>query len=424
MLFSRAFASAVLAWLTLPAGSRLSPAPLSAETGTLILPRRSRLFTAAILLATTLLLFLPESREALSTVLASWNGYRGSASDLRALQKIAARAEKEKDARTLAFVSLVAPDPEGAAGLADHAAALDPGLAWIYASRRPRPEYHPPPKDGLARLVAADSDNAFPEILAAQAICEPRLHALVAQHSLTPQETEAVLAANSDWVTHMDRAFRAPRYDSYFDRRWQLTQEVWNHNPDLSVSLIFNSIWSHPLLDFLSIKSYANILVQQAHQAASAGHPGQAESLLREVDSFGRRVADQGGLDLEKFLGLDVSRHATSELRDFYQRLGRMDESQEATRRLQLIEGRVDGLTHSLRRMDQPRLHALERSALWVQICAILALLSAGIAAICLVALEWRPGRFTGQRVWFRRVVCVAADWVPTALLIASMGLL
>ena len=424
MLFSRALASAVLAWLTLPAGSRLSSAPLSPETGTLILPRRSRLFTAAILLATILLLFLPESREALSTVLASWNGYRGSASDLRALQKITARAEKEKDARTLAFVSLVAPDQEGAAGLADHAVALDPGLTWIYASRRPRPEYNPPPQDGLARLVAADSDNAFPEILSAQVICEPRYQTLLAQHSLTPQDTEAMLAANTDWVTHMDRAFRAPRYDSYFNRRWQLTQEVWNHNPNLSVSLIFNSLWAQPLPDFLSIKSYANILVQEAHQAASAGHPEQGESLLREVDSFGRRVTDQGELDLEKFLGLDVSRHATSELLGFYQRLGRKDESQEATRRLQVIDDRVDGLMHSFRRIDEPQLHALERSALRVHISAVLALLSAGMVALSLIALEWRPGKSSSRRVRLRQVLCLAADWVPTLLLIACLGLL
>jgi hypothetical protein len=426
MLFTRATASHILTWLKLPVGSRLSVVSLPLETNPPLLPKRSRLFTAAVLLATALLLLLPQSREAISTVRASWNGYLGTSGDLRALQKLAARAIKEKDAHTLAFVALVAPDPEVAAGLADHAVALDPSLTWMYASRSPRPEYTPPPKDGLARLLAADSENAFPEILAAQVICEPRMQTLIAQHSLTPQATEAALAANSEWVTHMDRAFRAPRYDSYFNRRWQLTHEVWNSNPNVSVALIFNSLWSQPFPDFLSIKSYADILMQKAHQASDAGHPEQAESLLREVDSFGRRVTEQGELDLEKLLGRDVSRRATIALRDFYQRLGRKSESQEAAKQLQLIDDRRDNVSHSFffHRIEEPRLHALERNALRVQISAILALLSACLAAVCLIALEWRSRKSAARRVWLRRGVCLAADWVPAILLLACAALL
>jgi hypothetical protein len=307
--------------------------------------------------------------------------------------------------------------------LAEQAVALEPSLVWIYASRVPRPEYNPPPKNGLARLLAADSDNAFPEMLAAQVICEPTFQTLLSKHTPTPQETEAALAASTEWVKHMDRAFRAGRYNSYFDRRWQLTQEVWNRNPNLSVTLIFNSLWAHPLPDFLSTKTYANILVEKAEQAGGAGNPVQAETLLREVDSFGRRVTDQGELDLEKFLGLDVSRRATRELRDFYQRLGKADQSQEAAKRLHLIDDRRDSLMHSFRPMGELRLHALERSALQVQLSAILALLLAVVAAVCLVALEWRSRKSAARKLWLRRVVCLAADWVPATLLVACASL-
>ncbi len=424
MLFTRASGSNFLAWLKLPAGSRLSPAYLVSGSAAPILPKRSRLFTVAILFATVVLLFFPQTREAISTVRASWNGYRGDSSDLRASQNLAARAEKENDARTLAFVALVTPDPGRSARLAEQAVALEPSLVWIYASRVPRPEYNPPPKNGLARLLAADSDNAFPEMLAAQVICEPTYQTLLAHNTPTQQDTEAALAASTEWVTHMDRAFRAARYDSYFNRRWQLTQEVWNRNPNLSVTLIFNSLWAHPLPDFLSVKTYENFLVQKAQQAARAGHPEQAETLLREVDSFGRRVTDQGELNLEKFLGLDVSRRATIALRDFYQSLGKKDDSRDAEKRLQLIDDRRDSLIHSFRPMDELRLHALERSALQVQLSAILALLLAVVAAVCLVALESRSRKSAARKLWLRRVVCLAADWAPAALLFACVGLL
>jgi hypothetical protein len=424
MLFTRASASQFLAWLKLPAGSRLSPASLLPGSAAPVLPKRSRLFSAAILLATVVLFFFPQTREAISPIRASWNGYQGDSSDLRALRNLAARAEKEKDARTLAFVALVTPDPGRSARLAEQAVALDPSLIWIYASRRPHPEYNPPPKDGLARLLVADSDNAFPEILAAQVICEPSYQTLLAHNTPTQQDTEAALAGNSDWVAHMDRAFRAARYNSYFNRRWQLTQEVWNRKPNLSVTLIFNSLWAHPLPDFLSTKTYANILAQKALQANAAGHPEQAETLLLEVDSFGRRVTEQGELDLEKFLGLDVSRLATIALREFYQRLGRTGKSQEAAKRLQLIDDQRDGLMHSFRPMDELRLRALERSALQVQLSAILTLLLAAMAAVCLVALEWRSRKSAARKLWLRRVVCLAADWAPAGLLLACVGLL
>src|SRR6266446_6985941 len=423
MLFIRASASHFLAWLKLPAGSRLRAAslPLGAEAP--ILPKRSRLFTAAILFATALLFFPPQSREAISTVRASWNGYRGYASDVRTLQRLAARAEKEKDADTLAFVALTTPLPEQARTLADHAVAIDPNLTWIYSSSLARREHTPPSKDALARLMAADSSNAFPEILAAQVICESRMQTLVAQRPLTPPDTEAALSASPDWVTHMDRAFRASRYDSYFNRRWELTLKAWSHNPNLSVSLIFNSLWAQPLLHSLSIKSYANILVKQAPQASDAGHPGQAESLLREADSFGRRITDGSASDLEKLLGLDVSRRATNELRSFYHQLGRGDESQEAVKQFQLIDDRRDGLMHSFGRIEEPRLRALERSGIRVQLTAILALLLTFIAPLTLIALELRAGNSSARRFWLRRMICLAADWVPATLLVACAAL-
>ena len=170
-------------------GSRLSPPSLLPASSSPILPKRSRLFTAAILLSTAVVLFLPQSREAISTVRESWNGYRGYDSDLRGLQNLAARAESENDARTLAFVSLVLPHSERATTFANRAVALDPALVWIYASRVDgRPEFEPPSKEGLARLLESDHDNAVPELLAARIISEPRYYALTSHHTPSDQE--------------------------------------------------------------------------------------------------------------------------------------------------------------------------------------------------------------------------------------------
>jgi hypothetical protein len=424
MLFSRASASNFLVWLKLPAGSRLSPASLVLGSTDPILPKHSRLFTAAILLATVALLFFPQTREAISTVRASWNGYRGYSTDLRALQNLATRAEKEKDSRTLAFVALVTPDPFRQKMLADHAVAIDPSLIWIYASRTPRPEYAPPSREGLARLLAADSDNAFPQLLAAHVISEPFYQGLLAHHTPTEKETETFLAANPEWLAHMERAFRAPRYDSYFDRDWQLTREVWNHHPDLSASVIFNSLWTHSFPDVLSIQIFANHLVHGAQQASAEGHAAEAETLLKNVDDFGRRMSDQGESDFERRVGLSLSHQATTELRNLYQARGNDREGQQAALRLQTINARIDGFAHSFQSLGPSQFRAFDRRALMVQLSAASALLFAIVAAFSLLLLELRrasPGRGSAQ---LRRALCIAVDWAPSALLIGCVALL
>src|SRR5260370_36584582 len=77
---------------------------------------------------------------------------------------------------------------------------------------------------------------------------------------------------------------------------------------------------------------------------------------------------------------------------------------------------------HLFRHMDEVGVRALERKALQVQLTAILALLLAVMAAVCLVALEWRSRKSAARTLWLRRVVCLAAHWAPAGLLLACAG--
>ena len=159
----------------------------------------------------------------------------------------------------------------------------------------------------------------------------------------------------------MDRAFRAPRYDGYFDRHWQLTREVWNHHPDLSASVIFNSLSVHSLPDVPSIRNYGNYLVHSAPRASDAGHAAEAETLLKRVDGFGRRMSEQGQTDFEQVVGLTLSYRATTQLRNLYQAQGNEHEVRQAERRLKVIDVRIDGLVHSFQRLGPaacPRLRS------------------------------------------------------------------
>ena len=123
------------------------------------------MFTVAILATAALLLFLPLGREAIRTVRASWQGFQESASDQRTLEELAARAEKEEDAGTLAFVALSTTDPKRAAALTERAVSLDPERIWVYGARNHRPNFDPPGEEWLARLKGADPGNAVPDHL-------------------------------------------------------------------------------------------------------------------------------------------------------------------------------------------------------------------------------------------------------------------
>jgi hypothetical protein len=149
---------------------------------------------------------------------ASWGEARLSASDQRALDKLAARAEKENDAATLAFVALRTEDPARYAALADRAVSLNPDFVWIYGATRMgfRPLGLPQQQQRLERLRASDPDNAAPVLLAADAVAQ---RAKDQKKPSTIEDREALLASNPEWMALMERAFTAPRYDSYLERQ-------------------------------------------------------------------------------------------------------------------------------------------------------------------------------------------------------------
>jgi hypothetical protein len=423
MLFSRASASHFLAWLKLPAGARLSAGSSPLETETPILPKRSRLFTAAVLVATAAIFFLPHSREAVSTVRATWQGYYHPLldSDRRTLEQLAARAERENDTRTLAFVALTMPRPGDGMRLADKAVSLDPSFTWIYASRFYRPEDVPQPPEWLARLHASDPDNAFVYLANADAMVQPRYRAMLAHRTPAPQEIESALANDPQWLAQMESAFRAPRYNNYLRKHWELIRYEWDRDPALSPAIIGYGLWSHRIPDLRNLQIFAKIEIQHAHQALSGGHPDQAASILQEVDGFGSRMSEQAESNFERLVALDLSRQAREELRDLYSATGRAREASDASARLQEIENRRRTFV-SLPYLAQS--DSLRQEAMLFQSFAILLCVCGVIMALSFLLLELRPRSFPQRRAAWQRILCRTADYAPASFLILSFAFL
>ena len=422
MLFTRSVFSTVLQWLNLPAGASVSGKASGGPLNPASFPKRSRLFTAGVVIAAVVVLSLPMSWEAIATVRASWDSnFVQTGSDRRALEKLAARAEKENDPATLAFVALCVDDSDRYVTLADRTVALNPDFVWIYGARTYWPAGSPVGGERLARLQAADPGNAEPAILAADAIAQRDLGADGSR--LRGKDLEARLAGDPQWMALMERAFAAPRYDSYMLRHWELTGSVWRREKYLSPPLVLRSLWTHAIPNLLNMRTFSNIRIHEAEKAFAAGNMKEAERLLGEVDAFGQRMADAKSTRIEELIAFAISKDVNLKLGELYTRAGRTTDAQRAASRVQQIDDQVAAI---------PKRHsaslARERAFRWwgilVQGSCGLILIAGFIALMAILVLELLPIASENRRTLWRRALCWAADYAPATLLVASAALL
>jgi len=362
---------------------------------------------------------LPEGREAIRTVRASWHGFQQSNSDVRTLKELAARAEKEKDASTLAFVALGTSDPKQAAALTERAVALDPELIWVYGARNYGPKNDPPRAESLARLQAADPDNAVPYLLEAYLVADPRVEKLY-DHGWPKDADFEVAESDSKWIELMECAFGAPKYDGYFQRHYQLTRTLWNRDKNLSPMIVLSGLWSHAIPNLLNLRIFADVKIHEAQKARAAGDLKRAESLLKEVDTFGLRMVDGSETDIEKLIAWTVSQRADKELVVLYSTAGKTEDERRVRTRLDEIEKRFTEMRHAHNPAARDAgTQAFRREAMRLQGFGILAVLSGLAALASVLLLEMWPGRMRNAQTRWRRALCWMADYAPATLLVA-----
>jgi hypothetical protein len=417
MLFTRSMLSSAWKWMKLPAGGSLSGGAGGPEPSSL-LPKRSRVFTAAVVAVAALLLALPEGREAIRTVRASWQEYQQSVSDARTLEKLAARAEKEKDASTLAFVALSTGDPKRAEVLTERAVVLDPQLVWIYGSKdHSWPNFESPKAEWLTRLQAADPDNAVPYLLEAHALDRLRIRPFY-QRGIPKEAEFEVVEGDSKWMALMERAYNAPRYDSYFQRHYQLTRTVWNHEKDLSPVIVLSGLQSHAIPNLLNVRLFADIRVHEAQKARAAGDLKRSESLLGEVDAFGIRMADGSETKIEKLIAWTISLKADKEFAVLYSSWGKPEEERRATLRIKQLNANFQAMLPAGDLEMVARATAFRRDGILVQGFGTLAVI-AGFAALAgVLVLGLWPRKIWDKKTSWRRAACLVVDYAPSVLLI------
>jgi hypothetical protein len=285
-------------------------------------PRRPWVWAALVL--SLALLALPGFRQALNTISLPLKtdlleeGFFST----RTLAQMERQAAAQADARALAFVALHHPDINEAARAAEKAIALDSHLTWISARfARVYPLDHDP-APWIARLKAWDPDNAFPYLL------EAGVHVDKASLRATWMELRHSFSTEADLRLSMQKAFAAPKYDTYTTQRFELDRAVflqqgWDR-PDL---LMFAEA-ARPFPNLLVTRTYAQYLVMDAGGAAEkAGRNEEAAAQYRTVAQFGVRM-QRGSSDLiERLIGIAIREISNKRLLPLLRHQGRTEEA-------------------------------------------------------------------------------------------------
>lgn len=215
-------------------------------------------------------------------------------SDVPELERIGRRADRENDARTLAFVGLALPiltccpdrDHHEANYYAERAVTIDPSLAWVYRSRVRGFGSRADESEWLAQLKAFDPENALPYLLSADEILEERRFALIQQHTPTDLEVQASVENDAQWLGDVQRAIRAPRFDTYSKNYLDLFKAFYRQNPSLEPFMYLLASHRRRIARGSSLEVYVSILIRRAEEARSVESFTTATGELKRIVQF------------------------------------------------------------------------------------------------------------------------------------------
>lgn len=390
------------------------------EQNGILSPRRAPVWIALAL--TLLLLAFPSFRQALAIVPVpgndplAWAPRVFSESTLRRIEQ---SGDKQKYARALAFVALHSPkeDDLRAMHAAEKAIALDPQLTWISAkvshATYSFPGYDPHP--WIERLKAWDPQNGFVYLLEADANVhwwEPSTKSNGITGSLPPD-----LVVEPRWRFPMDKAFAAPRMDSYSAQQFALDRQVLEEHGFDRPDVLIVGMWSQPMPDRVAMNFYVDALLKEASaNAEKSGRMDDALAAYESVAHFGERLEDQSIYNWQQLSATKYRKDAYQKMIPLLQQQGRAEEAAQLQSTLATLgETRMNRLSFLPHVVEERSAHVVQLSAVFVL------LLFAATAAwlMGLSVLRWKPNLGLGVN----RLASILGA-APVLLLLSSLALL
>jgi hypothetical protein len=312
-------------WVALRAGlGRLLRRPADAFLGANTLLRRSWPSLSPLVLALSLCFFLaPQFRQALQATTSMWVAADPMPGlSQRTFHKLEAKAEREHDAPTLAFLAFHAKDRKDTIRLAGEAVALDSGLTWILGQIRVWGRERSPAQ-WTEQLEQWDPDNAIPYLLHADSLVES---AMIAEKKDQVTILDEMRAADSPFRQLMRRAFAASRYDSYLPRRMELERNVQRKHDLARPLLLLEAFQRSRLPSFFHAQTYAQWIIADA-KTTPAGAALRSEDTYRQVFRFGQLIEAHSRTLAEQSTGGTFQQLGSTELIPLLRAQGRTEEA-------------------------------------------------------------------------------------------------
>jgi hypothetical protein len=227
------------------------------------------------------------------------------------------------DARAAAFLALYLPKGSRDAKFewAEKAAGSDRSLAWVYSMallQYPEaardPVLGPRIADWIGRLEQADPDNAVPHLIRAEFLRQ-RMSGLSTFINPRIEAQQDLLAHQTEWLTAMDAAFRAPRYNNYWKEQFFLSRGVLAEHGWLSPWFLLVTD-TYPIGNLRTLREYANLQVYLGQKEARAGQTENAIRRYYVVENYAQRMGQSGDRILDTLIAASLEKIVGQPLAD------------------------------------------------------------------------------------------------------------
>jgi len=336
-------------WMRHAMGSWRRPIGVPAEgsleaewKNALRVPRTPRWVTALLLVACLGMLLIPEVREAIGSVVEARrvfvsNRYLPTPESMEHFRKEAIRTQ---DPQLLALTALLSEDPKERFALAEKAAGLDPSLTWIYFEVHHESTANESASvDRVKRLQKWDQDNAVAWLASADVIFEQDRDLWIkGGHGYDLSMAQPQFEQNSAWMAAMERAFAAPRYDSYTGRVFELYRTVASRYKFREPVILLNLLTKSALPNLEAIMMYSKAELERAESLERDGNRAEAAGLYWRLAAFGEEMQGSAHTQIEQLIGVVVEKGAYERLQPLLRAAGNTDEAAIVQRGLETLK--------------------------------------------------------------------------------------
>lgn len=432
MLLTRAWWNHLLRSWNRPAGvPEAGPLAELAKNATRV-PRTPRFVTALLLLASVAMVFVPDVREGIKATFNAWRGEHYNWLDepkLTQVPRLRQLGEQNHDAQALAVVALLAQDNSERMKMADQAVTLDASLTWIYAYVRTTDNLTsccsgPMPAAWLDKLQKWDPDNAVPRLLAAHQSLLSFGEAWQKGGYRGPYNDEALKYLQQDklWLAEMESVYRAPKYDHYYSRVFDLYRVVAQRYAirDMATTDAVLGTTMPVWTGLGDARIYSQLLSARAEAAERVGNYAEAEELYRKPMEFSERVAAQTHTRREREGWLSIEGDSLRRLQALLAKTSRAEDAA-------LVGFKVDALQTDTVAWGPERDWSWDDGNGWegfmIRFFTGTILVLGALSFFSLVVLFLRRRAAVEDRGWGMSLASFGADFSPLLLLLSCAGL-